>query len=59
MIMNNFITIYDFSDNSNERLFTQTLFTILVGDLRTRINELTIDLKKKLNHTPAFGKARL
>lgn len=40
-------------------LFAQALITILIGDLRTRINELTIDMKKKLNHTPAFGKAGL
>jgi hypothetical protein len=26
------------------------------GDLQTRISLLAIDMKKKLNHTPAFGK---
>ena len=57
--MNNFITNYVYSDKSNEYIaFVCTVYPN-VGDLQTRINELTIDMKKKLNHTLAFGKAGL
>jgi len=59
MNINNFITNYDYSDKSNEYIvFVCTVYPN-VGDLQARINELTIDMKKKLNHTPGFGKAGL